>query len=187
MSFVLELVKLTCCRRRTWMERSSILDVTFASSISHSLVPRYAGRPFHRVTCALLVTIGIALCPQCRAQDSLPFQVLNPKHQKWSPEEANRIYLSACALVARAIRPENPPQLRPRFVVVLGAASDQTIRNGTVAEVHLRTWSPEAFAEAAVIMATREVLQSDQMKHLTHEVLLAARASVTVNELKQAH
>jgi hypothetical protein len=56
-----------------------------------------------------------------------------------------------------------------------------------MAEVHLRNWNPQAFAHAMVIMATREVLQSEQLQNLTHDVLLAAQASVTVNELKHEH
>ena len=135
-------------------------------------------QPNHAVTCVLLLISALVLGSRCSAQDSLPFQLSNPKHQTWSPEEASRIYLSACKLVARAIRPENPPQLHPKFVLVLGAQANETVRNGTVAEVHLRNWNPQDFAQAVVIMATREILQSEQMQHLTHDVLLRAAGPV---------
>jgi hypothetical protein len=168
------------------MKRPIILHSAFGISILYSALHHCAGRLLtHGAISALL--IGVILCIPCWAQNPLPFQVLNPKKQQWSPEEATRIYVSACTLVARAIRPEAPPQLHPRFVFVLGAQNDETVRNGSMAEVHLRNWNPQAFAHAMVIMATREVLQSEQLQNLTHDVLLAAQASVTVNELKHEH
>jgi len=119
------------------------------------------------------------------AQSSLPFEVSNPKHLDWSTDEADRIYSSACELVARSIRPDKPPRLQPRFVLVLGAAADETVRNGPLAEVHLKTWNPEHFAEAMVLMATREILKGEDLIHLTRDTLIAARATVSVNELKR--
>jgi hypothetical protein len=167
------------------MKRTTVLHSTFAISFSPSSFQDYGRRLVARVlTCAVLAGIGLAVCSPCAAQDALPFQVSNLKKQNWLPQEAARIYFSACTLVARAIRPENPPQLRPNFVLVLGAERDETVRNGTASQVHLRNWDPQIFAHAVVIMATREVLQSEQMSHLTRDVLLAAQASVTVNELK---
>jgi len=67
------------------------------------------------------LALVLAFPTSVHAQDSLPFAVSNPKHQKWAMEEAGRIYMSACALVARAVRPERPPHLHPGFVLVLGA------------------------------------------------------------------
>lgn len=100
-------------------------------------------------------------------------------------EQANRIYSSACELVARSIRPENPPRLAPKFVLVLGADADETVRSGPASEVHLREWNDARFAEAMVLMATREILKREDVTSLTRETLLAAQASVTVGELKQ--
>jgi len=115
---------------------------------------------------------------------SLPFEVSNPKHLNWSSHEAERIYLSACELVARSIRPEKPPRLQPKFVLVLGTQADETIRNGAMAEVHLKKWSAPHFAEAVVLMATREILKSEDVMNLTRDTLLAAQASVSVSELR---
>jgi len=118
-------------------------------------------------------------------QPSLPFEVSNPKHLDWSMEQAGRIYATACELVARSIRPERPPRLQPRFVLVLGADRDETLRRGDTAEVHLKKWNPVHFAEAMVLMATREILKSEDLEHLTRDTLMAAQATVSVNELKQ--
>jgi len=119
------------------------------------------------------------------AQTSLPFEVSNPKHLEWSSEEATRIYGSACELVARTIRPEKPPRLAPKFVLVLGTKQDETVHNGRVVEIHLKGWNAARFAEAMVLMATREILKNEDVMHLTRDTLMAAQATVSVNELKR--
>jgi hypothetical protein len=119
------------------------------------------------------------------AQEAAPFGVSNPKNKKWPVEEAARIYFSACDRVARTIRPVNPPRLRPSFVLVLGAQNNETVRDGKVSEVRLKSWDPAAFAQAVVILAAREILSPDDMAHITHDALTYARASVSVSDLRQ--
>jgi len=119
------------------------------------------------------------------AQTSPFFEVSNPKHLDWSVDEADRIYSSACELVARSIRPEHPPHLAPKFVLVLGAERDETFRMSGVAEVHLRQWDATRFAEAMVLMAAREILKEENVVHLTRDTLAAAGASVSVSELRR--
>ena len=118
------------------------------------------------------------------AQSSLPFEVSNPKNKKWPAEEASRIYDSACARVARAIRPESPPRLHPQFVLVLGARENETVRNGSVAEIRLKAWNAASFAEAVVVMAIREVLNTEEVTNITRAALISAQASVSVSELR---
>jgi len=141
-----------------------------------------------RVTLRVVVTmIGVVagLALSSHAQTLLPFDVSNPKHLKWSTEEAERIYVSACELVARSIRPENPPHLVPKFTLVLGANEDSTMRNGETSEVHLRAWNAGRFAEAMVLVAMREIFKSEDVTNLTRDTLIAAHASVSVSELKR--
>jgi len=145
----------------------------------------------HPAHCRRLATIALVMYAVTllkvsgSAQTSLPFEVSNPKHLDWSTDEANRIYSSACELVARSIRPDKPPRLQPKFVLVLGTAADETVRNGTLSEVHLRKWNPEHFAEAMVVMATREIIKGEDLIHLTRDTLIAAQATVSVNELRR--
>lgn len=136
--------------------------------------------------------IAVAMCGlvtcfsgQMWAQISLPFEVSNPKHLTWSVEEAGRIYASACQLVARSVRPEKPPELQPRFVLILGAKADQMIRDGRNAEIHLRKWDPARFAEAMVLLTLREAVRAEDVTQLARETLNAAESTITVNELKQ--
>ena len=139
----------------------------------------------HRLTIAGLFICVAALRAGSYAQDALPFAVSNPKHLDWSTDEAGRIYSSACELVAREIRPDKPPRLTPKFTLVLGSQEDETVRVGTMAEVHLKAWNATHFAEAMVLMASREILKSEDVLHLTRDTLRAADASVSVAELKK--
>jgi hypothetical protein len=132
-----------------------------------------------------LFLVILALAGNCAAQIPLPFQVSNPKHEKWPQEEAVKIYFSACDQAARAVRPEKPPQLHPNFVLVLGTSKDETVRYDDIAEVHLKNWKPESFAEAVVLMAIREVLSRDKVADVVRSVVLSSRSSVSVEELKQ--
>jgi hypothetical protein len=119
------------------------------------------------------------------AQGSLPFEVSNPKHLKWPVAEAGRIYASACELVARAVRPERPPRLQPKFVLVLGAGANQIVRNDGTSEIHLTKWDPGQFAEAMVVLTTREVVKNEDVRELARSALIAAEATVSVSELKE--
>ena len=138
--------------------------------------------------CLLLLTVGVGANGFGQggvAQDPAPFGVSNPKNKKWPVDEAIRIYFSACDRVARTIRPVDPPRLRPRFVLVLGALNNETVRDGRVSEVRLKNWDPAAFAQAVVILAAREILSPDDMVHITHDALTYARASASVSDLRQ--
>ncbi len=117
------------------------------------------------------------------AQSNLPFEVSNPGNKKWSPAEASRIYDSACDLLARTIRPEKPPRLRPKFRLVLGAESNEFVNEGGVAEVHLKSWNPEKFAEGVVVVAVRDVLRADDLARVVHQSVSLAASTVNVHEL----
>ena len=118
-------------------------------------------------------------------REATPFRVSNPKNRKWPVDEATRIYFSACDRVARCIRPVNPPHLHPSFVLVLGTQDNETVRDGKVSEVRLKSWDPAAFAQAVVILAAREILSSDDVAHITRDALTYAQASASVDDLRQ--
>ena len=107
--------------------------------------------------------------------DTLPFEVSNPKHKKWPEAEASRIYTSACDLLARSVRPEHPPQLHPKFRLVLGTENDEFVRDGSIEELHLKSWDPEKFAQGVVVVALRELVPRPDLARL-------ARLSVTLAE-----
>ncbi len=119
------------------------------------------------------------------SQTKLPFEVSNPKQKSWSPEQATRIYSSACDLLARTVRPEKPPQLHPKFRLVLGADHDEFMRLGSEVEIRLKSWQPSKFAEAVVVVATREVLQDKDLNEIVRQSLFLANATVPVGQLRQ--
>ena len=112
-----------------------------------------------------------------------PFEVSNPKHLKWPVEQAGRIYLLACDLVARSLRPDKPPMLRPKFVLVLGAKQDQMMRTEKGSEVRLKKWNAETFAEGVVLLSLRESEKDQNVLQLAHHTLAEAEATVSVREL----
>jgi len=130
---------------------------------------------------SMISSIGGAQTPD------LPFSVSNPKHKKWPADEAQRIYFAACERVARTIRPEKPPRLQPKFVLILGADDNEAVRIGNTSEIRLKEWNPGAFADAVVVMAAREVLDPRQLASLSREALVSAQASVSVADLEHGH
>lgn len=135
---------------------------------------------------ALALLTGLLLAGvNCIGQDTEPFGVTNPKNLKWPAEEASRIYYSACYLAARTVRPEKPPQLRPKFVLVLGTATDETIRKNGTSELHLKKWDRANFAAAVTMMAAREILSDKELLNIVRESLLSAQAQVSVSELRR--
>jgi hypothetical protein len=170
--------------RRQWLSsqrlNSQLLSNLLRKSLSHGL---HKSGNVVALLLGVLALLGVTASAQTSSQ--LPFDVSNPKHLDWPTDEANRIYASACELVARSIRPEKPPRLTPRFVLVLGSDENATVRSGPTAEIHLKEWNPARFAEAMVLMATREILKNEDVMNLTRDTLMAAQASVSVSELKR--
>lgn len=136
---------------------------------------------------ACLAAIMAAAAPTFAQTSDLPFTVSNPKHKKWPIEEAQRIYLAACERVARAIRPEKPPRLSPRFVVVLGTEQNEAMHVGGTSEIHLKEWNPAVFSQAVVVMAARAIFDQGELASLGREALMSAQASVSVGELHEGH
>jgi len=114
----------------------------------------------------------------------LPFDVSNPKHKKWPEAEATRIYTWACDLLARTVHPERPPQLRPKFRLVLGADNDEFFRDGPNTEIHLKSWNSEKFAQGVVVIALRELVPRPDLAWLAHESVSMAGSTVDVIDLQ---
>jgi len=157
-----------------------------AANWSRNAAPGRRSKAGRKAAFWVWVLCGLAcLGGRSRAQSAVPFEVSNPRHLNWSVEEAGRIYASACQLVARSVRPERPPQLQPKFLLVLGAKADEMVRSGRNSEIHLRKWDPERFAEAMVLMTLREVMKNEDVMQLARETLNAAESTVSVDELRQ--
>src|SRR6266481_430405 len=117
-------------------------------------------------------------------QPTLPFDVSNPKDKKWSEAEAGRIYNWACDLLARTIRPEKPPQLHPKFRLVLGTDTDELLRDRNAAEIHLKVWNPEKFAQGVVVVALRDLVPGTDLAKLARQSVSLADATVDASEIQ---
>jgi len=148
--------------------------MSFAFTLSRSFRSRI-------LSCTLLLLASS--CFGIAQQNALPFEVSNPNHKKWEPAEASRIYNSACDLLARTIRPEKPPVLRPKFRLVLGAEADQFVNEGGVVEVQLKNWNPEKFAEGVVVVAVRGVVQEEELAKVVHQSVVLADSTINAREL----
>ncbi len=135
------------------------------------------------ISVVLLIGIAASLAT-AQAPRPLPFEVQNPQGKHWSSEEAGRIYLSACDLVARTVRPDKPPHLQPRFRLLLGAESDQFVRMDSVNEIQLKAWDPQKFAEGVVAIAIRDVLQSEDLLRIAHQSVILANSTLDVRRLQ---
>ena len=135
---------------------------------------------------AFLMILTASFVSGALAQEAVPFEVSNPKHKKWSSEQAAKIYYSVCDLLARTVRPEKPPHLHPRFVLVLGGDTNQILRTGSAVEIHLKSWDADKFAEAMVLVAAREVLQMDDLMKIARQSVSSAEATVSADRLKQS-
>ena len=168
--------------------RNCATEAAFTTSESGKGVA-FTGSAASRVTARLAVwlcLIFFAGCVITAAQThsaNLPFEVSNPKNKQWSPDEANRIYNSACQLLARTVRPDKPPELHPRFLLVLGAKNDEFVRDGSHVEVHLKNWQPEIFAQAVVNIAVRDLLRGDQLWQMAHQSVVLANSTIDVHEI----
>jgi len=93
--------------------------------------------------------------------------------------EAEKLYLSACAVVQRDFHIVE--SVRPHFTLVLGADRNEF---HTATTVWLKNWNPAMFTQAVVVMAYYQMLTTDMQKQLTQRALEYANASVSVGELR---
>jgi hypothetical protein len=127
-----------------------------------------------------------APAPQATEQQptALPFEVSNPKHQKWPEAEASRIYTWACDLLARSIRPERPPRLHPAFRLVLGSGEDAFVRDQGIPELHLKSWNSEKFAQGVVVVALRDLVPRSDLARLARQSVSLAGATLDAREIQ---
>ncbi len=144
-------------------------------------------RYFHKIVSIVFLTIlTVGLAGSAFGQgEPVPFEVSNPKHKEWPSEEAGKIYYSACELLARTVRPEKPPRLHPKFLLVLGTNENQVVRTDSTVEVHLKSWDADRFAEAIVIVAAREVLRMEDLTKIARQSVAFAQSTVSVIHLSE--
>jgi hypothetical protein len=133
----------------------------------------------------LACLLAIPLTPSQAQNTALPFEISNPKNKKWEAMEAVRIYSWACDLLARTIRPEKPPQLHPKFRLVLGADEDAFVHQDGIFEVHLKSWDAEKFSRGVVLVAAAGLVQADELNRVAHQSVSLANSTLDVSAARR--
>src|SRR5712691_2934263 len=84
------------------------------------------------------------------------FTIRSPKNQKVPSAEAEKVYLSACAVVKREFN--RTTTIRPRLTLVLGANTEGVYYRER--EIHLTKWDRHMFAQGVVLLAVEDLLCS---------------------------
>jgi hypothetical protein len=118
--------------------------------------------------------------PSAQAAEYLT--IINPNHEKISPEEAERVYLRACEVVEQQFNTRNP--VRPRVILRLGANGN--VLRYPLLEIHLKKWDPYRFAHAVVELAlhNQAKVTPEQRIRLSNAAVNEAGATVSICELK---
>jgi hypothetical protein len=106
--------------------------------------------------------------------------IINPNHEKISPEEAEKVYLRACEAVEKEFNRSTP--IRPRLLLRLGA-SDNMLRY-PMREIQLKKWDEYRFADAVVDLALHDIVPLEERVRLGNTAVREAGATVNICELK---
>lgn len=125
-----------------------------------------------RLTISILILTGVGF-----AQEA--FDVHNTGKHQWPPEEAQKIYNSACAVVEREFGTQHT--VRPRFTLVLGADT-----NGLFVpqrEIRLSKWDPFLFAQGVVMLAFEDLMTLDERMSMSKRAMTWADSTVEIKQL----
>ena len=101
--------------------------------------------------------------------------------EKWPAQEADRLYLSACAVVQREYGAGRV--VHPQITVVLGDGIDQADLDGRV--IRLTKWDPYLFAQGVVSIALYNLLPLDQRLTMARRAVSWADATVAVKAISE--
>ncbi len=106
------------------------------------------------------------------------FTIRNSKKQRVSPAEAEKVYLSACAVVKQEFN--RTTRVRPRLTLVLGADTNGVDYHDR--EIRLTKWDKHMFAQGVVILAVENLLSRDDILRLGQLAVTWADATLDVAE-----
>ena len=106
--------------------------------------------------------------------------IINPNHEKISPEEAEKIYLRACEAVEKEFNRSTP--FRPRLILRLGATGN--VLRYPMQEIQLKKWDEYRFADAVVELALHDKVTPAERVRLSNAAIRQAGATINICELK---
>ena len=106
--------------------------------------------------------------------------ILNPNHEKVSPEEIEKVYLRTCEAVEKELN--RPTPIRPHLILRLGANGN--VLRSPMQEVQLKKWDEYRFADAVVQLALHDKVTPEQRVRLSNAAISEAEATINICELK---
>jgi hypothetical protein len=106
--------------------------------------------------------------------------IINPNHEKVSPEEIDKVYLRACEAAEKEFN--RPTPIRPRLILRLGANGN--VLRSPMQEVQLKKWDEYRFADAVVQLALHDKVTPEQRVRLSNAAINEAEATINICELK---
>ena len=173
--------------RRDGIEDGGVILTTVGSEtyVTSIRLPSLGGEIFFPApgsTADGLNTEALAVrAPNPSAVDNREYlTILNPRHEKFSAERAEEVYLRACEVVQREFN--RPVPIRPRLTLRLGAG-ENVLRYPT-REILLKKWDEYRFADAVVDIVLFDMVPRDERLKLGNIAITTARSTVSVCELK---
>ena len=136
-------------------------------------------RPRNFPNLLALVVALLLLTTVSAAQDGLT--VRNDANQKWPSAEAEKIYLSACAVVQREFGASR--ELRPRVTLVLGTNKNNEGLFFNSREIRLAKWDRYMFAQGVVWLAFEDLMPQDQLLLVSKRAVAWANATVAADQI----
>lgn len=108
--------------------------------------------------------------------------IRNEANQKWPSAEAQKVYLSACAVVQREFGISR--ELRPQVTLVLGASKEGVDFDHR--EIRLTKWDRFLFAEGVAWLAFEDLMPKKQLLVVAKRAVSWAESTVDINNEKLA-
>lgn len=123
---------------------------------------------------ALLLLTAVSV-----AQEGLTIR--NETNQKWPSAEAEKVYVSSCAVVQREFGSSR--ELKPRVTLVLGTNKDNEGLFFKSREIRLAKWDRYMFAQGVVWLAFEDLMPQEQLLLVSKRAVAWADATVAVGQI----
>jgi len=104
--------------------------------------------------------------------------IRDASNKKWHTSEADKVYLSSCAVVQREFGIGH--ELRPAVTLVIGAEKD--VLEFSRREIRLTKWDPYLFAQGVVVLAFEDLLPKKEVLSVAKRAVSWADSTIDIRE-----
>ena len=131
----------------------------------------------------------VLFLPTWLPSQQVPFQIEIHKKAQIDELRATKIYDSVCSRIARELNPSRPPDLRPKFVLVIGDLNQKTTRIESSGvgptRIYLREWNECVFAYTVALVAIQQSVPRESIMRVASLAIKALNATVDVRDLRK--